>query len=176
KGVRDRALLAALFGGALRRSEAATLRLGDVRKSNAGTIYLYLRATKAKRDAEQALPKWAAAAVIAWVKQRATDGAGSGDFLFVGYTGRAGKTPTPEPISASGVYKLFKLYCQRAGAGPYVTPHSARATAITRLLESGIAHREVQQFSRHASIQMVELYDKRRLGVEKNPGKLLEFE
>jgi integrase len=176
KGLRDKALLAVLFGGALRRSEAANLRLGDVRTSRAGTTYLYLRATKAKQDAEQALPRWAAEPVLALVKDRLSRGAGSGDFLFVGFTGKAGKTATTTPVSASGIYRTFKQHCESAGAGPYVTPHSARATAITRLLESGIAHREVQQFSRHASIQMVELYDKRRVGVEKNPGKNLEYD
>lgn len=176
KGIRDKAILAALFGGALRRSEVAALRVGDVRQSTAGTVFLYLRATKAKRDAEQALPPWAATVVQLLVRQRALDGAGTGDFLYVGYTGRAGKKPTATPISSSGIYRLFKQYCRLAGAGPYVTPHSARATAITRLLDSGIPHRQVQQFSRHSSIQMVELYDKRRLGVENNPGKLLEFD
>ena len=54
--------------------------------------------------------------------------------------------------------------------------HSARATAITRLLAEGIPHREVQEFSRHASIQMVELYDKRRIGVDKNPGRGLDYD
>ena len=54
KGCRDRAILAALFGGALRRSEAANLRVGDVRRTPQGTCYLYLRSTKAKRDAQQA--------------------------------------------------------------------------------------------------------------------------
>jgi integrase len=62
------------------------------------------------------------------------------------------------------------------GAGPHVTPHSARATAITKLLTDGIPHREVQAFSRHASIQMVEHYDKRRFDVERSPAKGLEFD
>ena len=176
KGIRDKALLSALFGGALRRSEAAALRLGDVRKSSRGTVFLYLRSTKAKRDAEQALPKWAAGAIEALLRHRQSEGAGSGDYLFVGYTGRGGNVPTAEPISTSGIYRLFKHYCELAGAGQFVTPHSARATAITRLLDAGIAHREVQEFSRHRSIQMVELYDKRRIGVDDNPAKMLDFE
>ena len=176
KGVRDRAILAALFGGALRRSEVASLRVGDLRQSRAGTTYLYLRSTKAKRDAEQALPPWAAELILAHHANRIEDGAGKADYLFVGFTGTAGKYKGTEAISPSGIYRLFKNYCRLAGAGEFVTPHSARATAITRLLDAGIPHREVQQFSRHASVQMVELYDKRRLGVEKNPGKLLDYD
>jgi integrase len=66
-------------------------------------------------------------------------------------------------------------YCKAAGSTEFVSPHSARATAITKLLADGLPHRLVQEFSRHSSIQMVELYDKRRVGVEDNPGAKLKF-
>lgn len=176
KGLRDKAVLCALFGGGLRRSEVAALRVGDVRRSRNGTIYLYLRSTKAKRDAEQTVPAWAGAALTDLAQARLREGAGPVDFLCVSYTGRAGATPTTRPISPSGIYGLFKHYSALAGAGPFVTPHSARATAITRLLDAGIPHREVQAFSRHASIQMVEVYDKRRIGVDDNPGVGLTYD
>ena len=175
KGRRDHAILAALFGGGLRRSEACALRIGDVRITGSGTTFLYLRSTKAKKDAQQALPAWAAAAVRTLLEARKKEGAADGDFLFISYTGKGGRVSTPEPVSASGIYKLFKYYCDKAGAGRFVTPHSARATAITRLLDEGISHRDVQQFSRHSSIQMVELYDKRRTNVDNNPAKFLEY-
>jgi len=176
KGCRDRAILAALFGGALRRSEAANLRVGDVRRTPQGTCYLYLRSTKAKRDAQQALPSWAAKIVSELLEQRRLERAGDGDYLFVSYTGRGGTTPTRAPVSESGVYKLFRMYCRRAGVEKIVSPHSARATAITRLLDQGLPHREVQEFSRHSSIQMVEVYDKRRIGVDENAARELNFE
>jgi integrase len=78
-------------------------------------------------------------------------------------------------MSDTGLYLLFKQYCMAAGAGMYVTPHSARATAITKLLSDGVPHRVVQEFSRHASIQMVEWYDKRRFDVEQSPAKGLVY-
>lgn len=176
KGLRDQVVLAILFGGGLRRSEAVSLRIGDVRKTNKGTVYLTLRSTKAKKDAEQALPSWAARPLLKLVEARLKQGARDGDYLLVSFRGRAGNTPTEEPLSDSGLYKLFKSYCLRAGAGDYATPHSARATAITKLLDSGKTHREVQEFSRHASVQMVEVYDKRRVGVDENPATTLEYE
>lgn len=176
KGLRDKAILCALFGGGLRRSEVAALRVGDVRRSRNGTIFLYLRSTKAKRDAEQALPPWAGEVLTALARARLDGGAGPADFLCVGYAGRAGRSPTNAAVSASGIYKLFKHYCALAGAGGFVSPHSARATAITRLLESGMPHRQVQEFSRHSSIQMVEVYDKRRIGVDENPGIDLAYD
>lgn len=176
KGLRDRAILSILFGAGLRRSEVVALRLNDVCKTGAGTVFLRLRATKGKTDAEQALPKWAAVSVARLVQQRLKEGATAADYLFISYQGRGGLTPTTQAISDSGVYALFKEYCERAGAGRYVTPHSARATAITKLLSDGIPHRQVQEFSRHSSIQMVEVYDKRRMSVDENPGRDLDFE
>jgi integrase len=175
KGRRDRAILAILFGGGIRRSELVALRIGDVRKTSAGTTFLYLRHTKAKRDAEQALPDWAAQAVWDLIKERKAQKASEADYLFISFTGRAGLKATGKPISDTGVYLLFKQYCIAAGAGRFATPHSARATAITKLLADGIPHREVQEFSRHASIQMVEWYDKRRFDIEQSPARGLSY-
>jgi integrase len=175
KGRRDRAILAVLFGGGIRRSELVSLRIGDLRRTSSKTTFMYLRHTKAKRDAEQALPDWAAQFVWELVTERRKDGAGEGDYIFVGFSGRAGISSTGRPISDTGVYLLFKQYCMAAGAGAFATPHSARATAITKLLADGIPHREVQEFSRHASIQMVEWYDKRRFDVEQSPARGLSY-
>ncbi len=175
KAIRDRAILAILFGGGLRRSEVINLRLTDVRKSAAGTPYLYLRSTKAKKDAEATLPEWAGDFLNEHIRQRRAEGGSDTDYVFVGYTGQGGKSPTSSPISDTGVYQLFRSYCMQVGAGPHVTPHSARATAITKLLSDGVPHREVQAFSRHASIQMVEHYDKRRFDVERSPAKGLSY-
>lgn len=175
KGRRDRAILAVLFGGGIRRSELVSLRIADVRKTSSGTTFLYLRHTKAKRDAEQALPDWAALSLWELIAERKRDQAADSDYLFVGFTGRAGQRASTKPISDTGVYLLFKRYCLAAGAGGFATPHSARATAITKLLADGIPHREVQEFSRHASIQMVEWYDKRRFDVEQSPARVLDY-
>ena len=109
------------------------------------------------------------------IESRKREGAYPGDYVFVSYRGPAGRIQTDLPLSCSGLYKLFKGYCMRAGAGRFATPHSARATAITKLLSDGLNHREVQEFSRHASVQMVEVYDKRRLGVDQNPAKTLKY-
>lgn len=175
KNLRDKAILATMFGGGLRRSEVASIRIGDVRESAAGTTFLYLRSTKAKKDAEQPLPKWAAEIVRVLLKERKGEGANPADYLFVSYRGKAGKIPTQEPVSHSGIYRLFRKYCALGGAQGHLSPHSARATAITKLLSDGVPHRLVQEFSRHSSVQMVEVYDKRRIGVDENPGTLLDY-
>jgi integrase/recombinase XerD len=176
KGRRDRAILAVLFGGGLRRGEVIKLTLCDVRTTPKGTLYLHLRATKSKRDADQPLPDWASQIVRKLLSERRAQGAKDRDPLFIGYEGQAGKKPTNKKISESGLYLLFKKYCKLAGSSDYITPHSARATAITKLLEQGLSHREVKEFSRHSSIQMVEVYDKRRIGIDENAAKELDYD
>jgi integrase/recombinase XerD len=176
KGLRDKALLCVLFGAGLRRSEVASIRIGDIKRSHAGTIYVTLRATKAKKDQQSAFPDWVSSVVYAYLEVRKKiHKARDGDFVFCAYLGQAGKTPVNRPISHSGIYKMFKEYALRAGVSEVVSPHSARATAITKLLDDGLSHRFVQEFSRHASIQMVEVYDKRRIGIDSSPGKNLKF-
>ncbi|MCB0318321.1 MAG: site-specific integrase, partial [Bdellovibrionales bacterium] len=175
KGLRDKCILAVLFGGGLRRSELVNLRLADLKKTPSGTSFLRLRSTKAKTDADQALPNWAADLIWKLYQSRKSQDAKDGDFLFISYRGKGGLTPTSYKLSDNGLYRLFKNYCSIAGIKEFVSPHSARATAITKLLADGISHRKVQEFSRHASIQMVENYDKRRLTVEDSPAQLLDY-
>ena len=175
RGLRDRAILSVLFGGGLRRSEVVSLRLGDVRKTRKGTVYLMLRVTKSGKDSKQALPAWSANHVLALVKHRKQEGAKSGDYLFMSFRGRSKHTIGKKPLTSSGIYHLFKRYVQQAGGSQYASPHSARATAITRLLDKGLSHRMVKEFSRHSSVEMVEVYDKRRLSVDESPGVDLDF-
>lgn len=175
KAIRDRAILAVLFGGGLRRGEAAKLRISDVLTSQAGTCYLRLRSTKAKTDADQAIPPWAERYLKDLLLSRGEQGAAEDDFLFISFTGPGGTTPTRRAISPSSIYNIFKASAARVGAEDFITPHSARATAITKLLTDGVPYREVRQFSRHSSVQMVEVYDKRRLTVDENPGRRLSF-
>ncbi len=175
KGIRDRAILALLFGGGLRRSEVVKLRIGDIKHTQKNIPYLHLRATKAGKDAYQSLPDWAISHLQALIDIRLAEKAQPQDFLFISYRGKGGNTPTIHPLSDNGLYRLFKSYCKIAGVKDRVSPHSARATAITRLLEHGIPHRDVQEFSRHSSVQMVEVYDKRRAGIEQNPARKLDY-
>jgi len=174
-GIRDKAALSLLFGCGLRRSEVVALKLCDLCQSVQGTPYIRLRATKNKKDANQPLPNWVNENVEVLKNQRLNEGADVSDPLFVSYRGSTAKNGHHVQMTANGLYKMFKMYCLKAGVGSFITPHSARATAITKLLSDGVDHREVQEFSRHSSIQMVENYDKRRYKIEDNPGRKIKY-
>jgi len=168
---RDRAIFHLLFGAALRRSELCTVTLADVLESQAGTLFLRLRQTKAQKLQKIALPDWVADEIGDFKQRRIREGATERDLLFVRYLQRG-----TEEMGEKFVYRLFKQYCKRFGLNGNYSPHCARVTAITQLLKQGFSHHEVQQLSRHASVVMVERYDRRRYEIDESPSKKLSYD
>lgn len=153
--LRDAAVIALWFGGGLRRDEPRELFIDDVRENPDGSVVVRLRNTKNGHDREQIVSREMGPHVSAYVKHRIRTGALNTDYLFVA-RGR------PRKVSTHTLYGSWVRALTRAGLDPrHYSPHSARATAITKLLDDGVPHREVQEFSRHASVRMVERYDKR---------------
>lgn len=169
-GIRDRAMLAVLFGCGLRRSEVRMLRIGDIMLNAKGVPYLRLRATKGGRSDNQPLPAWVVEYLTPLVFLRAQQGADDTGWLYVR------KSPQGyEQVGDKFIYRRFKHYCARAGLDPASSPHSARATAITKLLAEGVTHKRVAAFSRHKSVAMVEQYDRLTTGLGDNPGLGLNY-
>lgn len=169
--LRDLAIFHLLFGAALRRSEVVNLRLQDVKRSDKGTTYLRLAITKSQKVQEVALAEWVAATVNQYVDARIEEGATIGDPLFVVY--RVNERYTS--LSDSTIYRMFKKYCKRFKLPPNFTPHCARVTAITQMLDQGYSHREVQELSRHGSVVMVEKYDRKRKDLDESSSKGLKY-
>lgn len=155
EAVRDRAVLALLFGCGLRRSEVWNLRLGDIRVSTRGVAYVALRTSKAGRPSAQPMAPWVAERVSAYVKLRWQDGALNTHRLVCRYL----QDGTPRDASNRFVNDIVRRHAERCGF-KNVTSHSGRVSSITHLLASGHGPRKVMQFSRHASIQAMERYDR----------------
>lgn len=166
-GIRDRGILACLFGGALRRSEVINITMDDVRllpTKDKPIYYLRLVNTKSGGTQEQALPDWAAERLTRIVEQRKAEDAGPTSPVFVHY--EASGKPSKNKLNTRTFRKIFSDWREHVGIGDEITPHSARATAITLLLSNGIPIREVQLFARHSSVTTTEQYDKRHHSVE----------
>lgn len=159
-GVTDRAFFALLFGCGLRVGEASKLTLGDVIIGGSTGLYVVLRGTKNGTDAEQLVPEEMIEHVVRLVTQRNSESGRSGDPLIVLH--RADRSPVNRPVATRQLHRIFARWCKILKLSGRYSPHSARATAITYLLEQGIDHRVVRVFSRHSSIAMVERYDKMR--------------
>lgn len=168
--VRDLAVLCLLFM-ALRRSEVVSVRVGDVLEADDGTLYLRLAQTKAQKIQTVAVPEVFTGQVKAMLRQRLADGASSSEpFICIYYEAGA------KVASDQWVYRLFKSYCKRFGIPDKYTPHCCRVTAVTQLLDQGYSHREVKELSRHASVAMVEKYDRKRVDVTKSVVKKLKYD
>jgi site-specific recombinase XerD len=171
-GKRDRAALTILFSTGIRRGELVALTLGDFRVTSKSTHYLNIRKGKGDKQRFATLPKWAVHPIMDLRDQRLSEGATVKDPFFVGY--RYG-IPGTDALKGRAIYDAFIHYRELAGLQGVYTPHSARATAITKLLYDGFTYKEVQQFSGHESVQMVEHYDKRVIGIENAVGKKISF-
>lgn len=181
EGVRDRAILAALFGGALRRTEVINLRICDVcrlRTDIGEGLYLKLFNTKSQKPEEQPLPAWATERILLLVEQRLRDGAISKMPLVTQYRGRGTqKLPDNKHVPGSTFGRWFDANRRAAGLPEHITIHSARATAISYLFDLGIPLRSIQMFARHASAQTTEIYDKRnRTSVCEKAAQLLCYD
>lgn len=171
RGLRDKAMLCLFLGGALRLGEVTKLRLGNVLLSPGGTTFIRLHDSKSGGQQDQPLPDWAGKVVLRLVAKRIKQGAINDSPLFV----RVIKDKQVRPLYRGYISDLFKKYVGIAGLEHKCSPHSARATAITRLLDLKMPYRKVQAFSRHSSIQGVEKYDRREFGVDAGVAKKLKY-
>lgn len=154
-GARDRAFLALLFGGALRVSETAGLELRDIEFTQTGA-QVFLRSTKNGEAVWQGIAPSCTEALTNYFRMRLSQGADARDPFLVKY--RANGRIYGEKIDGRYLHRLFKRLCKEAGITGRYSPHSARKTAITKLLEDGIPLRAVAKFARHRTQQTTERF------------------
>ena len=151
--VREKALVALMCFGGLRRSEIVALDVGDVAPG------LGLRRVQGKGGVETAvpLPKVAQdilAGYIAAVRANAK----ATDPLFVSRFKRKGGHLTEARMKGHRVWKITKAIGIRAGV-PEIHPHAFRHSSGVELLRlSGGNLRAVQEHLRHADIQTTTVY------------------
>lgn len=173
KMLKHRAIIATLVGSGIRVGELTALKFGDLRASPAGKIYLRIEKGKNGRERQAALPQWALNILLDWAKERrvqmlrAGNKADDASYLFAA----RGRNSRPD---RSAIWLAVRKAAQKIGLKD-ITPHSLRATSITKLLADGHDYKHVQNFSGHSSIQMVDWYDKRYLSVDESPGFELTF-
>lgn len=150
KSIRDVAILHLLYDLALRRGEIAAL---DVADFDAQTETLSVRG-KGKEFAEKlTLPEPTAKALREWLETRGKDGLP----LFTNFD-RAGKGSR---LTTTAIYCIVRDLGRKAGIE--ARPHGLRHAAITAALDLTNGNvRLVREFSRHANVQTVMVYDDKR--------------
>ncbi|MCX6634397.1 MAG: tyrosine-type recombinase/integrase [Acidobacteria bacterium] len=150
KGLRDRALLAALVGSSLRRKEAVGLDLEHIQQRD-GRWTIPDLLGKGGRIRTVPMPAWCKCAMDVWT---AAAGISMGPvFRPVLKGGRMGAGR----MSAQAVWEVVRLYGERIGV-PELAPHDCRRT-FAKLAHRGRAALEQIQLSLgHASVQTTERY------------------
>ena len=160
-GARDAALLALLYGGGVRRSEAVALQLADY---DAGK--LAVRQGKGRKERVVFLPSGGREAVEHWIARR---GAWPGALLC----------PVPKngdlqerALTAQAVLLRLRFLAKRANV-PSFSPHDLRRSFVGMLLDNGADISSVQQLAGHASVTTTQKYDRRGDEAKRRTAELL---
>lgn len=154
-GIRDAALLGALYGAGLRRAEAVALNVGDY-TSDTGALRVR---GKGNRVRTAYLQGGAAKAAAAWLAVRgtATDRHAALPFFTRLYKGGV---VTPHRLTPQAVLHILRTRALSAGLAAF-SPHDIRRTFIGDLLDGGVDLSTVQQLAGHAQVTTTARYDRR---------------
>ena len=146
KILRDKAILATLFGTGLRVTELITLKTKDI-KLNENQFSVIGKGSKLRsvfltQDAKEKLKKY--------ILSRWDDS----EYLFISLSPNS----YGEPLSRNSVESLVKKYAELVWITEKVTPHTLRHSFATTLLRRGADIRSVQALLGHSSIQTTQIY------------------
>ncbi len=146
-GLRDRAMLEALYATGLRVSELASLRPGDVNLDDGYVI------CRGKGGKERVVPLGKAAAALTRryvdeVRPRLLKKPVEALFL----------TRRGDPFTRQGIWKMLREYARKAGLEAKVSPHILRHSFATHLLDRGADLRSVQLMLGHSQITTTQIY------------------
>ena len=140
---RDRAMVAAMVLGGLRRCEVLGLRLEDLRVAERR---VFIAEGKDEQAAADPGVGFFAAAAAYLDTERPAGTASDRVFLVLKGPHRG------QPLSARGMEEILTAARRRAGL-QHATCHELRHTCLTRLREAGMALEAVQAQAGHASIE-----------------------
>ena len=147
-GLRDRAILEALYGAGLRISELVGLDVDDVDLEE-GSIRVFGKGSK-----ERLVPlgRFAVGAFEGYLTRArpALARTGSGAAMFLNQ--RGGR------LTRQGAAKILGRAARNAGIKKRVTPHTLRHSFATHLLEGGADVRVVQELLGHATLTTTQIY------------------
>jgi integrase len=161
-GIRNRAMLAVLYGAAIRIAEACALRPADVVLGSPASIHV--NRGKGGKERTVGLDRENAAHVMAWVERRASLGLTGRQPFFCAITqGSLGR-----PTSTSYWRHRIPALAERVGLDKRVHPHGLRRSAATNMLHQGMPVDVIQTQLGHASIATTQAY----LGARSTPEHL----
>jgi site-specific recombinase XerD len=141
--IRDRAVLAVLYGSGLRVAEATQLKPSDI---DARRNVLWVRQGKGRKDRQTLLPEKLLELLRQyWRAER------PGEWLFAARDGT-------RPVGPKTIYLACRNAARAASIAKAVHPHSLRHAFATHLLEAGTNLRTIQILLGHANLETTARY------------------
>ena len=97
------------------------------------------------------------------------------EWLFQPSINPADPTHTNKPLNPRTINEILETYAKKCDFNVRVSPHSARATFISELLELGVDIYTVAREVHHSSVKTTQEYDKRRRRLLDSPVTKLRY-
>lgn len=162
-GARDAAMIAVLYAGGLRRSEAVALELADV---DPATGEVRVQRGKGGKSRIVYLTTGGRAALKAWIAARGPE---PGPLLCP--VNKSGKVVVRR-MTPQAAYCALRRRAAQAGATSF-SPHDLRRSFVSHLLDAGADISTVQRLAGHASVTTTQRYDRRGEAAKRNAAELL---
>jgi integrase/recombinase XerD len=147
RGIRDAAMLHAMYAAGLRVSELVGLELGDLELRGG---YLQVLGKGKKRRLVPLTPA-ACSAITRYLREvRPLWARPTERCVFL--------TPRKRGMTRQAFWKLIKRYAAGAGIAKTMTPHMLRHSFATHLLQGGADLRALQTMLGHADISTTQIY------------------
>jgi integrase/recombinase XerD len=156
KGLRDRAILAVMIGGGLRRSEVAELTFDHIQQRDGRWVIVDL-VGKGNRVRSVPIPSWVKVALDEWAETAGI----KGGMIF--HAIHKGDFITHEGITPQAIRDVVKLYGEMIGFSE-LAAHDLRRTFAKLAHKGGAGLDQIQLSLGHATIKTTEKY----LGVTQN--------
>lgn len=169
------ALLATLWLTGLRKSEVLNLKRKDYYKENGDVIIQYMgKGGKFRRKLVHPRLEEIIDDYLLWMKNKGRSHDNE-DWLFQPNKNPKDPTLLDRPLNPRTLNRIVEKYSKKIGVNFNVSPHSARATFISLLLEAEVPIADVAKEVSHSSIKTTQEYDKRRSNLKKSLVKKLPF-
>lgn len=173
-GPLHKAILVLLFSTGMRKGELINLRFENYKEHQGLKIIQFI----GKRGKVSRVPLHPAAIfhLESYLRYMSSKGQEltDGDYLFQG-VGNNRNSKMNKKLQATSVDYIIKHHCKKVGITANITPHSARATVIGSLLESGCDLYKVSQLVNHSNVKTTQGYDKRKKNLIDSPVFKLKY-
>lgn len=169
-----KAVILLLFTSGIRQAELRNIRLSDFSNSEGMRLLRYIR----KGQKMNKIPVHPTAGhyideYIEWM-ERIGRKVKESDFLFQP-TKNTYDGETKKKLSHTAVGYIVKKWARKVNSEKRITPHSARATFISSLIDNGEDIYYISQLVNHADVRTTQRYNKRKRSFRRNPVFNLNF-